>query len=80
MARIGGNPDLKEHQFTTDRAEPCSAKLSVRIQPSLLEKLQSQDNWQELVRQAIAEKLNVPIATVQEKAPKQSRGRKPKQD
>lgn len=44
-------------RFQTDRDEPLTAKLSVRIAPSMLDELKSQENWQELVRAAIAEKL-----------------------
>ena len=48
---------IKEYQFTTDRPESCTAHLSLRITPSLKAKLKEQENWQELVRQAIAKAL-----------------------
>jgi hypothetical protein len=55
--RPGGNPELREHKFTTDRPEPMTAKLSMRIAPSMLAEVQAQENWQEFVREAIAEAL-----------------------
>lgn len=58
MSRPGGNPDFSKYQFSTERVESCTAKLSVRIQPSLLAKLQEQENWQDFVREAIASKLS----------------------
>ncbi len=57
MSNPTGNPNIKNYGFTTDRAEPLTAKLSMRVTNSMLAKLKQQDNWQELVRQAIAEKL-----------------------
>ncbi len=57
MPNPKGNPNIKKHGFKTDRDEPLTAKLSVRIAPSMLDELKSQENWQELVRAAIAEKL-----------------------
>ena len=55
--RPGGNPDLKKYCFTTKREEPLRERLQVRIPASMKQKLMAQDNWQELVRVAIAEKL-----------------------
>lgn len=57
MSNPKGNPKIKEYGFKTDREESLTAKLSVRITPSMLEELRKKDNWQELVRKAIAEKL-----------------------
>ena len=47
----------KENFFTTDRDESCTAHISLRVPPSLKAKLKEKENWQEFVRQAIAEKL-----------------------
>jgi hypothetical protein len=55
--RPGGNPEITKYSFQTDREEALTAKLSMRISPSLLEELKEHENWQELVREAIAEKL-----------------------
>jgi hypothetical protein len=52
--RPGGNPDLVQHQFSTDREEPCTAKMTLRLPPSQYAKLKEIDNWQEKVRLAIA--------------------------
>ena len=57
MSNPKGNPNIKEYGFTTERAESLTAKLSMRVAPSMLDELKKKDNWQELVRQAIAEKL-----------------------
>ncbi len=43
--------------FTTDKEESCTAQMNIRVPPSLLAKLKKKENWQEFVRQAIAEKL-----------------------
>ena len=45
----------KENFFTTDRSEPCTAQISVRIPPSLKAKLKNVDNWQEIVRKTLEE-------------------------
>ena len=52
-----GNPNIKEYGFKTDRKESLTAKLSMRVTPSMLNKLKEQENWQELVREAIAKAL-----------------------
>ena len=36
--------------FTTDRPEPCTAQIALRIPPSLKAKLKHIDNWQEETR------------------------------
>lgn len=48
---------IKAYTFKTERKESCTAQLNLRVPPSLLLELKKKDNWQELVRQAIAEKL-----------------------
>jgi hypothetical protein len=58
--RPGGNPDLKNYGFTTDRPEPLREKLQLRVSASMKEQLESRDNWQELVRDAIAKALEEP--------------------
>jgi len=52
-----GNPNIKKYGFKTDRKESLTAKLSIRVAPSMLNKLKEQENWQELVRQAIEKAL-----------------------
>ncbi|AVP91705.1 hypothetical protein FR934_17915 [Synechocystis sp. PCC 6803] len=53
--RPGGNPDITNFSFTTDRPEPCTAKLTLRLPPTDYEKLRALENWQELVREKIKE-------------------------
>lgn len=48
---------LSAYAFTTDRQESCTATLQVRVPPSLLAELKKKDNWQELVRVAIAKEI-----------------------
>ncbi len=55
--RPGGNPDIKQYGFKTDRAEPLKERVQIRIPTSMKQKLQEQENWQEFVRQAIAKAL-----------------------
>lgn len=43
--------------FKTDRKEPLRERLQIRVPTSMKQQLQQQENWQEFVRQAIAEKL-----------------------
>ncbi len=57
MSNPKGNPKIKEYGFKTDRPESLTAKLSMRVAPSMLAELKKKENWQELVREAIAEKL-----------------------
>lgn len=58
MPNYEEKPYLKKHQFTTDREEPLTAKITLRLPPSMLEKLKSLDNYPEFVRQAISDALN----------------------
>ncbi|AFZ23060.1 hypothetical protein Cylst_0733 [Cylindrospermum stagnale PCC 7417] len=57
MANPKGNPETLK-PFTTDREEPLTAKLTVRITESMETELKKQDNPPEFVREAIAEKLD----------------------
>jgi len=63
--RPGGNPEITKYSFTTDRPEPLTEKIQVRAPRSLAERLerleremQLQPNKQEVLREAIAEKLD----------------------
>lgn len=56
--RPGGNPDIKEYGFKTARKEPLSEQVNIRLGKSMSTKLKALDNWQEIVRKAIEEKLN----------------------
>ncbi len=56
MARPGGNPEIVKYSFKQkyEWDEPCSAKMTLRLPPSLYEQIKQIPNWQEEVRQAIA--------------------------
>ncbi len=57
--RPGGNPDFgTKYAFKTDREEPLTESLSLRVPASMKSELKRLQNWQELVREAIAEKLD----------------------
>ncbi|MEH2141110.1 hypothetical protein [Nostoc sp.] len=58
MPNYEEKPYLKKYQFATDRKEPLTAKITLRLPPSMLEKLKSLDNYPEFVRQAIWDALN----------------------
>jgi hypothetical protein len=58
--RPGGNPDIKNYGFKTERPEPLREKLQLRVSASMKEQLKSRENWQELVRDAIAKALEEP--------------------
>lgn len=47
----------KENFFTTKRKESLTAKLSLRIEPSLLKQLKELDNWQDFVRNTLKEAI-----------------------
>lgn len=55
--RTGGNPELVRHQFKTEREEPCSDRLQIRMPTSMVERIKSKPGWQEWIREIIAEKL-----------------------
>lgn len=50
------NPSPKT-RFKSDRSEPLSSKVTVRVTNSMLEELKAQENYREFIREAIAEKL-----------------------
>ncbi len=56
--RPGGNPDFgTKYVLTTDRPEALTAKITVRVAPTMKEKLKQFADYPEFVRQAIAEKM-----------------------
>ena len=64
--RPGGNPEIKKYGFKQqyDWDEPCTAKLTLRLPPSQYAKLKELENWQEKLREAIAELLEQQTTTV----------------
>ncbi|MDJ0718750.1 MAG: hypothetical protein QNJ54_31750 [Prochloraceae cyanobacterium] len=44
-------------RFKSDREEPLSKKITIRIAPSMFEELKKRENWNEFIRQAVTEKL-----------------------
>lgn len=57
MARPGGNPDLEKYRFQTNREEPLTEKITLRISTRMAGQIEQIENYREFVRQAIAEKL-----------------------
>ena len=53
------NPNpCEKTRFTTERNEPLTDNMSIRMPPSVMKKLKKQENWREFVRQAIARALD----------------------
>lgn len=50
------NPSPKT-RYTTNRNEPLTSNLSMKVSASMKTRLKQQENWQELVREAIAKAL-----------------------
>ena len=55
--RPGGNPDIKEYGFKTNRAEPLRENLQVRVSTSMMKQIKSIENWHEFVRVTLAKGL-----------------------
>ncbi|MBH8573230.1 hypothetical protein I8752_09405 [Nostocaceae cyanobacterium CENA369] len=53
-----GNPNIKNYGFTTDRDEPLTEKLNIRLTKSMMAKLKSLENVPEFVRQCIQDGLD----------------------
>ena len=49
MSNPKGNPDIKKYGFKTDRLEPLTAKLSMRVTDSMLTKLKEKENCRSLL-------------------------------
>ncbi len=65
MPRPGGNPDIVKYSFKQkyEWDEPCTAKMALRMPPTLYEELKTVPEWQEKVRQAIAKIVEAEKAT-----------------
>jgi hypothetical protein len=56
--RPGGNPDFgTKYILTTDRPEALTERITVRIPPTMKNKLFELTDYPEFIREAIAEKL-----------------------
>ena len=66
--RPGGNPDIGKYSFKQqyDWDEPCTAKMSLRVPPTLFEQVKQLPNWQEKVRQAMASLVELENISAQE--------------
>jgi 5-methylcytosine-specific restriction endonuclease McrBC regulatory subunit McrC len=51
-------PYLKKHQFTTDRDEPLTERIAIRVTKSMAEKIKVIDNYPEFCRQALQDALD----------------------
>lgn len=57
------NPEKsKATQFKTDKPEPCTAQISLRVPPSMKAKLKGKKDWQEKVRQFLEKEINAQSA------------------
>ena len=57
--RPGGNPNIKEHGFKTDREHPLNQSMTLRMDEPTKEALKAGKlpNWQKIAREAIAKAL-----------------------
>ncbi len=57
--RPGGNPDIKEYGFKTDREHPLSKKITLRVDEPTREAIRAGKlpNWSEIARSAIEQAL-----------------------
>lgn len=62
MANNKGNPNLYKSGFKTDKKEACTANLSMRMPPSLLNKLREKENYQDFVRETLKKALEAESA------------------
>lgn len=56
--RPGGNPDLQKFQFTTDKDEPCTTLLQLKVPQSLKDAIAQKPNWQDWVRKLLADNVD----------------------
>jgi hypothetical protein len=57
MARTGGNPDLKKHEFKASGEESNNARISFWTSKTMKDQLDSLENRSEFIRQALAKAL-----------------------
>ena len=57
--RPGGNPNIKDYGFKTDREHPLNQSMTLRLDEPTKKALKSGKlpNWQEIAREAIAKAL-----------------------
>ena len=57
--RPGGNPNIKEYGFKTDREHPLSKKISLRVDEPTRDAIKAGKlpNWSEIARSAIEKAL-----------------------
>jgi hypothetical protein len=53
-----GNPDITKHSYRTDREEPLTENLNLRVTKAMKEQVQQQSNPPEFCRQAIQKALD----------------------
>lgn len=63
MPNPKGNPDIKSHGFTTDREEPLTERIAIRVTKTMAEKIKSIDNYPDFCRQALQNALDKLDAT-----------------
>ncbi|MEH1904223.1 MAG: hypothetical protein V7L04_23125 [Nostoc sp.] len=58
MPNPEGNPNIKKYGFKTDRDEPLTERIAIRVTKSMAEKIKAIDNYPEFCRQALNEALD----------------------
>ncbi|WP_254566010.1 hypothetical protein [Oscillatoria sp. HE19RPO] len=58
--RPGGNPDFgKSLSFRTERNEPLSAPITIRVSERFRDRIKQDPNWAEKARQVLAEAFEI---------------------
>ncbi|ERN41353.1 hypothetical protein KR51_00019200 [Rubidibacter lacunae KORDI 51-2] len=52
--RPGGNPELAKYHYTTDRSEPLTENLNIKVPRSWKAVVRAEKGWPDRVRRAIA--------------------------
>ncbi|MEH2067251.1 MAG: hypothetical protein V7K47_03615 [Nostoc sp.] len=58
MPNPEGNPDIKKYGFKTDRDEPLTERISLRVTKSMAQRMKAIDNYPEFCRQVLQEALD----------------------
>ncbi|WP_315790697.1 hypothetical protein [Fischerella sp. JS2] len=58
MPNPHGNPEIKKHGFKTDRDEPLTERIAIRVTKTMAEKIKSIENYPEFCRRVLQEALD----------------------
>ncbi|MFB2772945.1 hypothetical protein ACE1AT_27290 [Pelatocladus sp. BLCC-F211] len=58
MPNPHGNPEIKKHGFKTDRDEPLTERIAIRVTKTMADKIKSIENYPEFCRRVLQEALD----------------------